>query len=235
MKYHWEIEQKTIEWFAIRWGKIGGTRSKGLFVQSDTLLINLLAEHVEEFDEDMDEGYASAAMERGNELEPQALGALSQYTGFEFLPIGWIQSDNPLLGISPDGITEDCTKQAEIKCPQAVAHLRMVLTGEIPAEYINQCVHAFTVNPKLESLFFCSYRPENELKPMFVKELTRDSLVDIGWTKKGKVIEDRGYGEKEYVAKGPDLRSVSDWSKKAIEEAEFLQVKIASHIEKLKF
>ena len=39
---HKEIKQGSIEWHELRWGKIGGTLSSGLFVKSDTLLIDIL-------------------------------------------------------------------------------------------------------------------------------------------------------------------------------------------------
>lgn len=186
-EYYFNIDQKSAEWFEIKHGKVGGTRAKELFVKTDTLFYKLLSEHVEPFDEDFEEGYSSEAMERGGELEPQARIELGKYLGLEFLECGWIQSNSTLLGISPDGITSDFTIQCEIKCPQAVAHLKMCVKDEIPLEYIPQCVHAFTVNDKLQKLYFLSYRPECQLKPMFVKELTRESLVNIGTNSKPKM------------------------------------------------
>lgn len=178
--YHFNIDQHSIEWHEIRHGKIGGTRAKELFVKSDTLFYKLLAETIEPFDEDFEEGYLSDAMERGNEYEPQAREELNKYTGLEFIECGWIQSDNELIGISPDGITSDLENQCEIKCPGAIAHLKMCVKNEIAVEYINQCVHAFASNDKLKRLYFCSYRPECLIKPLFVKVLTRDSLVNNG-------------------------------------------------------
>lgn len=216
-KYYFNIEQGSSDWFSEKWGKIGGTRAKELFVKTDTLFYKLLAEHVEPFDEDFEEGYSSEAMERGEELEPQARIELGKYLGLEFLECGWIQSNNALLGISPDGITSDLTIQCEIKCPKAVAHLKICVKDEIPLEYINQCVHAFTVNDKLQKLYFLSYRPECQLKPMFVKELTRESLVNIGTIAKPKI-------EKIQVI-------VND----SFCEADILQEKITETINKLNF
>ena len=45
---HFEIEQGSEEWLKIRYAKIGGTRSGGLFVESETLAIELLGEIIEE-------------------------------------------------------------------------------------------------------------------------------------------------------------------------------------------
>lgn len=216
-KYYFNIEQGSYDWFSEKWGKIGGTRAKELFVKSDTLFYKLLAETIEPFDEDAEESYQSEAMERGNFLEPQARIELQKYTGLEFIECGWIQSDNELMGISPDGITADLTAQCEVKCPQAIAHLKMCVSDAIPLEYINQCIHAFTVNDKLETLYFVSYRPECTIKPLFMKLLTRDSLVNNGT-----------------IAK-PVMLYVSDLVSKSILEAELLQEQITETINKLNF
>jgi len=179
MEYRFDIEQGTTEWHKIKHGVIGGTRAKGLFIKSDTLFYELLAEYIEEFDEDNDDSYQSEAMLRGTELEPEARIELSKYTGIEFVECGFIKNDLPILGISPDGISKDFSIQCEIKCLSAKNHLKVCVTADIPLEYIPQCIHAFTVNTALESIYFISYRPES-IKPMFVKELKRDSLVNIG-------------------------------------------------------
>jgi predicted phage-related endonuclease len=179
----YDIIQKSEEWQEVRYGKIGGSSSKGLFVKSDTLLLNLLAELTEEFEPTFD-GFESAEMMRGNDLEPVARKELIKYTGIEFLECGWLQStEHDLIGISPDGITKDETACCEIKCPSAKTHVSNLLGNIVPLENIHQCIHYFTVNPKLEKLYFCSYRPES-IKPMFVKELTRQSNVNIGTNSK---------------------------------------------------
>lgn len=215
--YHFNVDQQSSEWFELKWGKIGGTRAKELFIKTDTLFFKLLAEHIEPFDEDTEDGFQSEAMERGNFLEPQARLEAEKYIGVEFLECGWIQSDNELMGISPDGITADFTIQIEVKCPGAIAHLKICVADAIPLEYINQCVHAFTVNDKLEKLYFVSYRPECTIKPLFVKELTRDSLVNNGTIAKPVMVEISHLVTVSYV------------------EAELLQEQIKETINKLNF
>lgn len=216
-EFYFEIEQHSLEWHEIKHGKIGGTRAKELFVKSDTLLLRLLSEHIEPFDEDYEDSYKSDDMERGNFLEPQARIELEKYTGLKFYECGWIQSDNKLLGISPDGITLDKKVQCELKCLNAVNHLKICLENEIPLDKINQCVHAFTVNDKLEIFYFASYRPENELKPLFVKKLTRESIVNNGTKAK------------------PIMVSISDLVTQSIKEAELLEKQIEQSINKLSF
>ena len=64
------MEQRTMEWFEIKHSKIGGTLSKGLFVKSDTLLIELLSQRIEEYEGV--ESFISADMVKGIDLEPYA-------------------------------------------------------------------------------------------------------------------------------------------------------------------
>lgn len=181
-----KIEQGSIEWHQIKWGKIGGTLSKGLFVKSDTLLIDILSQKIEDFE--MEDFYQNDAMERGTELEPYAIEFLEKYTGLKFEKTGWLQSEeNELLGISPDGISKCETISCECKCLGRKKHTEVLVSNEIPLDYIFQCIHYFTVNPKLEKHYFISYRPEAQKN--FIKLLTRESIVNIGTKAKPNLIE----------------------------------------------
>ena len=172
-----DIEQGSIEWHALKWGKIGGSASKGLFVKSDTLLIDILSQRLEDFEPT--DSFTNESMERGNELEPFAREYLNTYTGLVFEQTGWLQCEqNELIGISPDGLTEDETKSCEIKCFGRKKHYEVILDDEIPLDNIHQCIHYFTVNPKLEEHYFLAFRPESPKH--FIKVLKRDSVVNIG-------------------------------------------------------
>lgn len=187
MKVYKEIIQLTEDWHRIKWGKIGGTRASGLFVKSDNLLLELLSEITEEFTLD-DDGFVSAAMLRGQDLEQLALEEVIKYTGINFESVGWLErEDNHLLGISPDGLSECERFSCEIKCPESKKHIKTILLNDVPDDNIDQCVHYFTVNDKLEAHYFVSFRPE-AIKKIFVKKLTRDSFVNIG-TKSKPVIK----------------------------------------------
>lgn len=212
---HWNIKQGTEEWHQIRWGKIGGTTSKGLFVKSDTLLDELLSEITEPFE--LEDSFESADMVRGFELEPLARQEVSLYIGCELLECGWLQCEEiPLLGISPDGITSDMTISAETKCPARKKHMSTIRTNEIPLDNLHQCVHYFTVNPHLEKHYFASFRPE-AIKPLFVKELTRQSEVNLGTKAK------------------PVVKTISEWVSLAKTNAINLQTEIDNEINKLQF
>jgi hypothetical protein len=187
MILHKNIEQKTEDWFKIKHGKIGGSTSKGLTVKGNTLLLEMLAARCEDFEPEP-ESFENSAMQRGNELEPIAIRELKSYTGIEFYDIGWIEHETiKLIGISPDGINCDSTISCEVKCPSAKKHMEYIRGGVIPLEYIHQCIHYFTVIDTLKTLHFASFRPENKIRPLFVKTITRESLVNVGT--KAKPVE----------------------------------------------
>lgn len=214
MIVHKDLEQKSIEWFELRWGKIGGTSSKGLFVKGDTLFLDILSQRIEEFEPS--DGFSNDAMDRGNELEPFAVEYLDRYLNVKFETVGWLQSEeNELLGISPDGITADLKQACEIKCLSRKKHVEVLVNNVMPLDYVHQCIHYFTVNPNLEKLHFLAFRPESIKN--FYRELTLDSLVNIGTNAK------------------PVTVTISDAVKLAKTEAKILLDRIEMEIEKLKF
>ena len=208
MKKYTEFEQKSLEWHEIKWGKIGGSASAGLLKPSETLFIDILSQQNEEFEPESD--YTSDAMERGNELEPFARQYLESYFNVSFEVPAWIQcEENRLLGISPDGLTADNRFACEIKCFGRKKHWEILLKNEIPYDNVPQLVHYFTVIPDLESLYFISFRPESEKH--FIKELTRETLVNIGTNAK------------------PVMKSISDAVSIAKENAKTLLNRIEAH------
>lgn len=229
-----EVQQGSLEWFEIKWGKIGGTLSKGLFIDSDTLFIDLLSQHLEEFEPV--ESYENEHMERGKDLEPFALEYISNYTGIDFQTTGWLQSEEcDIIGISPDGLSECETIACEIKCLARKAHTELIVNEELPKDKLCQIIHYFTVNPKLEKLYFLSFRPES-IKP-FIKVFTPYSIIDLGWKKKiqVEVIGKKGVPITPKIETITDYKTIAEWSKIAIEEAKKLEVKIKETINKLNF
>jgi hypothetical protein len=179
------IEQKSLEWFELKWGKIGGTLSKGLFVKSDTLLIDIMSQLIEDFEPS--ETFSNDAIDRGNEYEPFAREYLEKFLNVKFEESGWLQCEkNKLLGISPDGITADEEEACEIKCLGRKAHMEIIYEKIMPLKHTPQCIHYFTVNPKLKKLHFFCYRPESIKN--YYKLLTLDSVINIGTNAKPKMV-----------------------------------------------
>jgi hypothetical protein len=181
----WDLIQQTDEWFERKYGRVGGSSAgKG----DDVLFLELLAAKTEPFFPPFDE-FQSYDMMRGNELEPEARDKLAKELSIDFLTPGlWLSESNEILCYSPDGCTEDLTVACEIKCPGAKNHLKYFLNKQLPPEYVSQILHAFVVNEKLETMHFCSYRPENIAKMLHV-EITRDSNINIGTEKRPKMTK----------------------------------------------
>lgn len=214
MQIYYNIEQGSPEWHQIRYGKITGTSSKGLFVDSDTLLNDLIGCRMEKFVLEP-HGYENDAMIRGKELEPFARMELSRKIKMPLKQAGWIQNTElSLIGISPDSLTECEEIATEIKCPGRSVHIATLIANDIPSSNIHQCLHYFTVMPKLKQLHFGSFRPECKIR-LFHKVLTPESIINLG------------------TAKTPKLGTVLEFSQKARDVANKLEIDINAAIEKL--
>ena len=229
----YDIDQRTEEWFEIKHARIGGTRSG---TKEKTLLPEIISELTEPFVY-LEEGFTSDAMQRGIDLEDEARECIELELFIDLKECGWLQSeDNDLLGISPDGISEDETVMCEIKCPSAKKHMEQVLSEDILSDYIDQLIHAFVVNDKLEKHYFVSYRPENTIKPLWYRELTLDTEIDMGLK---KTIEIPQYGVKGQPIKPktkqvPDIKTIREWVEIKREEHRLFREKVYETIEVIK-
>jgi len=208
--------QGSEEWLRTRWGKVGGSRAKGLFIDSETLLTELVAEHIEEFE--LEDEYESADMIRGNELEPLARQFAEEYLGLKFNTPAWIQSTEcEIIGISPDGLTEDGLDALEIKCPARKKHTATILSGEVPSDNIRQVIHYFTVCPELQRVHFVSFRPECTVKRLFVKTVNRSDSIALGTKAK------------------PIVKTVGEWAAEGFLNAKHLHKLVLDSVDRLRF
>lgn len=135
-----QCEQRSPEWFAARlgiptasaFGKIitrTGNDRKG--ATTNGYLLALLGERLTRTPA---KAFATAAMDRGSELEPFARAWYAEHTGRLVQEVGFILHDSERFGCSPDGLTDwDCG--LEIKCPMLPAFLDYATTGDIPDDY----------------------------------------------------------------------------------------------------
>lgn len=162
-----ELEQHSEAWFAIRAGKITGTRFSVLMSGESTkgyqdLITTIAAEIIIERQEEG--GFKSADMERGTLLEPTAREVFCEITDFDIRQFGFISPDENLpysewVGISPDGvgfINNDPAFILEIKCPKASTHFGYLEQGTLPTEYRHQVQGQLFVS-KLPYAYFMSY------------------------------------------------------------------------------
>jgi len=169
--YHHEIEQGSDEWHALRRGVITASAISKLLTAtfkpaandtSRALLYQLLAERILG---ESDSGFYNDDMARGNVLEPYARDLYAEH----FAPVtecGFITLTTTagVLGYSPDGLVCD-DGLIEIKCPRPKTHLKSLLTGEVPAEYVPQVQTGLAVTGRC----WCDYISYAPGLPLFVK------------------------------------------------------------------
>lgn len=157
-----EIEQGSDEWKKLREGRLTGTKIGSIYAKSrkadvmfDTSkhllgFYELLAERLTDSDD------LSSGIERGTELESEALRVASDELGIDFVHGNvWELDENHIE--SPDGYTEDLKIAIEIKCLSSARHIMAIYEDTPPIEYRTEYANYFLVNPKLEMLVVYLY------------------------------------------------------------------------------
>lgn len=139
------MEQGTDEWFAARCGKATASKIHDIIAKDrsgkkplagyynyEALLI------AERLTETVADGFSSAAMNWGNEQEPNARKAYEFVKNVEVVQVGFV--DHPRIdmsGASPDGLVS-ADGLIEIKCPNTATHIETLLGGKIKPVYVTQ-------------------------------------------------------------------------------------------------
>ena len=100
--------------------------------------------------------YNTFDMEQGQILEESAKPNFTIETDLEIRNVGFITTDDGLVGCSPDGLIGDACG-VEIKCPRIETHVGYLLAGVLPKQYAPQVQGSMFVT-KLASWRFYSYR-----------------------------------------------------------------------------
>lgn len=172
-----DCEQGTEEWLAARCGIPTATGISNIVTptgKKSGSYLPYLAELIAESIEGLKENYKSEDMARGNELEPFARAAYEFETGNAIVQVGgvYLNADKDLM-ISPDGLIPNLRKGLEIKCPQMKTHIKYLLQGGVPQEYLIQVQSALWVTG-YETWDFVSYCPEYYKQPFYLFTAQRD-------------------------------------------------------------
>jgi len=180
------LEQWTDEWLKMRAGKISGTKLWNIMgwpAAQETQMFELLAEEVAP----LEETFKNAAMQRGNDLEPDAIKRFEDDTWADIFQPGLI-SKNEYHILSPDGVEYDdwvIKKALEVKCLAAKKQLKYMTVEsfkdvyKIDKSYYWQVVNYFLVIDTLEELSFMLYNPDmyDDHRQSFVIKVTREELA----------------------------------------------------------
>jgi len=157
------MEQRSPEWFAIRIGKLTGSRcddalattKSGESAYRKKLKLEILSERLTGLATVIPE---SPAMRWGTENEGVARLKFASVTGLQVEEDGFLE--HPILkdfGCSPDGLTSD-GGLVEIKCPQGPKHIENFLADKIPKEYIPQLLAQISCTGR-KFVYWCSFHP----------------------------------------------------------------------------
>jgi hypothetical protein len=183
------VPQRSPEWYALRAGRIGssdagvisdllksGKESAGRRDLRTQKALERITGSV------LESSFVNADIQRGIDLEPDAILGYSMTTGQIVHPCGYL-TNGADLGYSPDGLI-DGGGMLEIKCPRPANHLTTWrecagsgLAG-VPSDYHNQVLHAFTVVDDAQWLDFVSYSPV--FPPslvLYVHRVTREDVT----------------------------------------------------------
>jgi len=164
-------------WLSARLGKITGSRLKDVVTLKGTGkkigYYELIAERLAIPPDDQ------SAMERGIELEVEAIAQFVKETGKEVNTdlVIWQRDDNESISVSPDGYIGEI-EAVECKCLSSARHIEAFLTNAVPKDYEFQVLQYFIVNEKLETLYLCFYDPRLAFKSFFYLTITRESVKD---------------------------------------------------------
>ena len=165
--------QGSDEWLAQRCGVITASNFSKVFTgagkastQADALLHTLVAERMTG---KPTETFKSDAMQRGNDLEPEARDMFELETGLSTELVGLIKMDDYEVGCSPDSLIGD-DSGLEIKCPAPATHCQYLMDGTVPLKYIPQIMGCLWITGR-QWWDFVSY---HETMPALLVRVERD-------------------------------------------------------------
>jgi hypothetical protein len=123
--------------------------------------------------------FTAAQTEQGHVIEPAGRDWYSLQFNCDVHKVGFITSDDARMGCSPDGLlglsAEEATCGMEIKCPNADTHVRYLLDGCVPEDYLAQ-VHGSMFVTGLPAWKFLSYRRHF---PPLLLTVERDEKIQV--------------------------------------------------------
>ncbi len=135
-----DCEQNSLDWLILRcglptascFGEIITPKTAELSKSAGAYMNSILAELIV--------GHPLTAaeskwMDRGHELEDEAVRNYEFLTDVETVRGGFVTTDDALVGASPDRLIPGARKGLEIKCPKPTTHVGYLLDGTLAGEY----------------------------------------------------------------------------------------------------
>lgn len=164
------MAQRSPEWFSLRAGRLTGSCAEDVLAQGKggaeaykrrDLKIRLAAERLTGVPEPS--GYKSPEMQRGEDKEPDGVGAYEACNGVLVdTSVGFMSHDDLMAGYSPDGLVGDGL--LEVKCPKTATHLGYLRDpASLAKAYMPQLLHGLWISgaPWVDIVSFDDRLPAN--------------------------------------------------------------------------
>jgi hypothetical protein len=156
-----DCAQRTPEWYAARAGRATGSKAAAILAKIKSgeaaarrdYRLQLATERLTGTPQE--NGFVSAEMQRGIDLEPAARDAYEIETGEIVRTTGFFSMTEFLAGCSPDGLIDGGL--VGFKCPKSTTHVEYLKCNRVPPEYVPQVTHELWVADDAEHYDFVSY------------------------------------------------------------------------------
>lgn len=154
-------EQRSPEWYAARAGRATSSRAAAVLAKIKTgeaatrrdYKLQLAVERL--VGQPQENGFISAEMQRGIDLEAAARTAYEVKSGEIVEQVGFLSMTEHLAGCSPDGRIH--RGLVGFKCPKSTTHVEWLKCNRVPPEHVAQATHELWVVDDAEWYDFVSY------------------------------------------------------------------------------
>ena len=158
----YRCDQGSMEWYRLRMGKPTSSQFHKIITPGGKIseqrygyMYRLIAERL--LMESMEQALTVEWVERGKELEPDAVRQFMLVNEVELELVGFVTSDNGKLGCSPDRLVHNKAECVEIKCPSPWVQVGYMLDG-VGSDYRPQVQGQLYVGG-FDTVHFYSYHP----------------------------------------------------------------------------
>ncbi len=195
------MKQGSDEWYRARLGVVTASNFKAILTKgSGKTRANYMRRLAHEIitGSPAPQSFESSAMQRGNDLEPQARDVYQKKTGLNVQEVGIAYLDHTKrIAASPDGLIAE-EGGLEIKCPLPHTHEKYLQEGKIPHIYIPQVQGNLWVTGR-KWWDFVSYAPEFKQNTMIHRIYRDEAYIKRLSTEIFRFIDDLDHLVDEYV------------------------------------
>ena len=178
MKIH-NVEQNSVDWMILRSGKVTASEMDALVTPLGKIKTgdgprSYLMKKVAEawLGGPLPSVQGVFDIDQGKILEEFARPAFEVESSLEVKTVGFITGDDERIGCSPDGLIGG-DQGLEIKCPRIENHIRYLMDGVVPPDYVIQVQGSLYVTG-FKRWTFVSYRRR---LPMFILDVEPDEKI----------------------------------------------------------